>query len=59
MFILVYIVMHIKSYIIDQICILFATSSLDHSKAQNDQGRHVKQELEQKKGDETAPFWIA
>ena len=51
--------MHIKSYIIDQICILFATSSLDHSKAQNDQGRHVKQELEQKKGDETAPFWIA
>ena len=34
---------------------LFATSSLDHSEARNDQGRHVKQELK-KICDETAPL---
>ena len=34
---------------------LFATSSLDHSEARNDQGRRVKLELE-KFCDETALF---
>ena len=37
---------------------LFATSSLDHSEALNDQGRRVKLEFK-KICDETAPFWVA
>ena len=46
---------HTKSYILDQIAPLFATSGLDHCEARNDEGHRVKTGL-QNECDETAPF---